>query len=438
MSLVVWNYIELAASVIENSIILYFYTSYHKFKYNRCISYISELMAVLFLSFLNHFIIEPHSYFGEGAALISLGLIIVYGSVFFKGRLFTKVLIPTLIFFLIFTINVIIGILLSEIFETTASEIFLIPNYQRFIGIIVSKLLLFSVLRIVQIKISTSFSLSKSEWCMIIFITLSITFINTAVAGLLIQNSIEFNVFSLIVTTLSAGIIAYMLIMIPVFSEKNKEKEMLNIVRFKLDEQTRQINEIVSTQNRIRILKHDMNNHFLCIQKLLDGKNYNAACEYISKLTNFSLESFSSIKAYDVAVEALLTVKYDLCRKKGITFIIKTDDYKPNCENIDICILLSNLIDNAIEACEQSDRPEISLTMSKQMNYYSIYIENSISNEILKDNPNLITTKKDKSIHGLGTKSIENIVNSYQGLLEYVEENGKFICNILLKDIENK
>ena len=65
-------------------------------------------MAVLFLSFLNHFIIEPHSYFGEGAALISLGLIIVYGSVFFKGRLFTKVLIPTLIFFLIFTINVII------------------------------------------------------------------------------------------------------------------------------------------------------------------------------------------------------------------------------------------------------------------------------------------------------------------------------------------
>ena len=83
MSLVVWNYIELAASVIENSIILYFYTSYHKFKYNRCISYISELMAVLFLSFLNHFIIEPHSYFGEGAALISLGLIIVYGSVFF-------------------------------------------------------------------------------------------------------------------------------------------------------------------------------------------------------------------------------------------------------------------------------------------------------------------------------------------------------------------
>jgi len=78
------------------------------------------------------------------------------------------------------------------------------------------------------------------------------------------------------------------------------------------------------------------------------------------------------------------------------------------------------------------------LSMSKQMNYYSIYIENSISNEILKDNPNLITTKNDKSIHGLGTKSIENIVNSYQGLFEYVEENGKFICNILLKDIENK
>jgi len=62
-----------------------------------------------------------------------------------------------------------------------------------------------------------------------------------------------------------------------------------------------------------------------------------------------------------------------------------------------------------------------------------------VSNEILSNNPDLLTTKNDKSIHGLGTKSIENIVNRYDGLLEYFEEKGKFVCNILLKDIaENK
>ena len=119
---------------------------------------------------------------------------------------------------------------------------------------------------------------------------------------------------------------------------------------------------------------------------------------------------------------------------KGIEFIIKTDNHVPEIENIDICILLSNLIDNAIEACAETDKPEITLNMSGQNNYYCILIENTVKYEVLKNNPHLFTTKNDKSVHGIGTKSISEIINKYHGMSECYEESGKFAVNIMLLD----
>ena len=54
--------------------------------------------------------------------------------------------------------------------------------------------------------------------------------------------------------------------------------------------------------------------------------------------------------------------------------------------------------------------------------------------EVLKNNPHLFTTKNDKSVHGIGTKSISEIINKYHGMSEYYEESGKFAVNIMLLD----
>lgn len=67
----------------------------------------------------------------------------------------------------------------------------------------------------------------------------------------------------------------------------------------------------------------------------------------------------------------------------------------------DISVILTNLITNAIEASVRSQGKEILLELSVQCNYYCIRVANQIEKSVLESNPMLITTKKDKTAHGL-------------------------------------
>lgn len=61
-------------------------------------------------------------------------------------------------------------------------------------------------------------------------------------------------------------------------------------------------------------------------------------------------------------------------------------------------------------------------------------MKNTIGHSVLEGNPELNTTKKDKIIHGFGTKIINDIAKKYNGAFDYYEENGYFICSIILKN----
>jgi sensor histidine kinase regulating citrate/malate metabolism len=101
---------------------------------------------------------------------------------------------------------------------------------------------------------------------------------------------------------------------------------------------------------------------------------------------------------------------------------------------LDMSILLANLLDNAIEACERNHIPSIiQLTIEKEAAYLRICVTNTIKNSILSKNTDMDTTKSDKKHHGYGMKSIREIVNKYEGSMELDETEGEFAVDILLK-----
>ncbi len=63
----------------------------------------------------------------------------------------------------------------------------------------------------------------------------------------------------------------------------------------------------------------------------------------------------------------------------------------------------------------------------------SILVSNSIETSVLTDNENLETSKKDKELHGIGIKTIKEIVKKYDGMIQFYEEEKEFCCHILLK-----
>lgn len=105
-------------------------------------------------------------------------------------------------------------------------------------------------------------------------------------------------------------------------------------------------------------------------------------------------------------------------------------------EMIDITSIFSNLIDNAIEACNNINDKDINkyITIKSTFikGYYVIRCENSKMNKIIVKNNKIFTTKKDKFFHGLGIENIKSSVKKYDGELKIKNDDYKFIASIYI------
>ena len=91
-------------------------------------------------------------------------------------------------------------------------------------------------------------------------------------------------------------------------------------------------------------------------------------------------------------------------------------------------------MDNSIEACLKCTlSPKIFMEIYEEKGYLHIMVKNTVDKSILKSNPYLRTTKNNNEYHGFGILSIKDIVQKYDGLMDFYEKDLLFICHILLK-----
>lgn len=100
-------------------------------------------------------------------------------------------------------------------------------------------------------------------------------------------------------------------------------------------------------------------------------------------------------------------------------------------DSIDFSSLLNNILDNAIEAAIQSEKKLIMVNIAHKKGFDTIVVRNSIDKSVLKDNPDLETSKSEPG-HGLGMKQIRRIVEKYDGEIDIYEEQGMFHVFIAL------
>lgn len=126
------------------------------------------------------------------------------------------------------------------------------------------------------------------------------------------------------------------------------------------------------------------------------------------------------------------------CKEKNIKFHYVVLGCPREIESMDMGNLTDNLLRNGIEACEGLDgKGEVEIVIRKENGIVEIEVENTVKESVLKTNPRLKSTKKEKFKHGFGMKSIQKIVESYQGDYFCKEEeiDGEvwFVQNIYLK-----
>lgn len=204
------------------------------------------------------------------------------------------------------------------------------------------------------------------------------------------------------------------------------------IVEEKIDSRYKYYNTLKENQEKVRKLSHDINNHIMCMESM-DGDERE---KYKKKIYEELDYNRNRINSGSMILDIILSEKYKECKKYGINFKYDIEfNVLKDMESVDICSIFSNILDNAVEACQKVEPGNRFITIKGKIakNYFVIKAENSKVGEIKKDEKgNLETSKEDKTRHGLGTKIVEESVEKYGGNIEYYDEEDRFRVVILI------
>lgn len=194
----------------------------------------------------------------------------------------------------------------------------------------------------------------------------------------------------------------------------------------------RQVQEVQNIYLTMRGWRHDYHNHLQSMKAYVKMGQYDRLEEYLGLLEQDLDQVNQLIESGNVNLDAILNSKISLAQKNGIDV-----DYKATCppeltvSDIDLCALIGNLIDNAVEACEKvEEHPFIRLYIGVLKKQLYISVTNSTSERIRKLDHEYITTKRGN--HGHGLKRINLVVEKYQGYINRQNEPGVFVTEIML------
>lgn len=306
------------------------------------------------------------------------------------------------------------------------------------LDVMISKVLYFTISRFLA-KLSAKEDSAKSwgRWCSLAILPISSLFIIFVIR--IITNGLTFSLSESIICIISIVLLLVANIVVYIIyerAENNSQKLIeLELVNQKNDIDMQYLTLLEKKNETMNVMAHDYKNHIMTISNMSDSPEIK---EYINNMIG-EITKYNQIgKTKNRLLDVILGKYTDICREKEITF--ETDIMSDNLKFIngyDISALFNNLLDNAVEAAAESADKFIHLEITHSLSsYHKITVINSCDNEPNSEKGKLITTKKNKDIHGFGTKSIRKIVKKYNGELqwEYDNANKQFKLVILFPD----
>jgi hypothetical protein len=216
-----------------------------------------------------------------------------------------------------------------------------------------------------------------------------------------------------------------------IFMRKSYEDSAIEYQNKILDKQVEEVQNIYLT---MRSWRHDYHNHLQKLKAHIMMDQIKEANLYLNEL-EIDLDKVNQlVESGNVNLDAILNSKLSLADKNNININYKAKvPKKLTTSDIDLCVLIGNLIDNAVEACQKiTDKNprfiRLYIGIFKQQLYISV--TNSTNEVIKKLDDQYITTKRGN--HGHGLKRINNIVDKYDGYINRQNEPKVFVTEVLL------
>jgi len=240
------------------------------------------------------------------------------------------------------------------------------------------------------------------------------------------KNIIEIIAFRLTViglTTICVVVIVYFVEHF-LMSYKEKDEENLRL----LEKQLEYYKDMELLDTELRKFRHDINNHFVCMEHLFKSGKTEELRHYFEDLQKTSSVHHKIYFSGNEIIDAIL--HYDLphyCNEKVTVKIYGSLSEIKTVSLMDLCTIFSNLLSNAIKSvnqCTHDLAPELNIRFSSGEKYFAIEISNTI---FVKDTYN----KKDKN-HGFGINKIKEVVEKYDGKIESIIDGHKIKLTVYL------
>ena len=205
-----------------------------------------------------------------------------------------------------------------------------------------------------------------------------------------------------------------------------------------LEMQSRYYEQMETHQREIQAIRHDIQNHMLYIMSMIEKGESGAALEYAEKLHTRIVSARHNRFCRNSVADVLLNAKYAEIRADGIILNARVDlPASLPMDNLDLCILLGNLLDNAIEACKRIEDADALRTISVRSGIKGTNLLLSISNSyngVLRQNGGRYESlKKNRRVSGLGLFNVRDVVERHHGTMDIQHDENRFSISILLR-----
>ncbi|MCL2164370.1 MAG: GHKL domain-containing protein [Oscillospiraceae bacterium] len=239
--------------------------------------------------------------------------------------------------------------------------------------------------------------------------------------------SVSFEIFGF-----SVGVVLFLYFLFFKIVWEFEEKNTIKLVNRQMETQQKHMQESMQAFNEMRFLRHEIKNHVFYMQALLKQKKWDELEDYFNQVYR-SEYSIDIIDSGNNTVNAILSQKTAYAKSKGIDISIHSSlpEALP-MEESSLCTVLSNLLDNAIEACETLASPSVFMNVQQSGRYIHILCKNTVAYDVCKKNPTMQTTKQTDN-HGLGLQIIRTILEKHDGMIDFYMEDMMFVVTLMLK-----
>lgn len=430
--------VEVSVNFIQQFMFIGFLYLFFDKETNKVKNVLAFWITVIFLFTVCNYFTFHELTFNHLDSIIGISVMLIYTLVFLKGALYLRVIIP----FVVFGVNIAISYLNLHVMAYFGNIPFVdaltFSTAFRYLYVATTNLF-FMVTLLVLLRIGKK-NIQISDIPEILsFLFISIIIYVAALSDMILYEVSGFNTAVLpyvVIICLSifvlTGMFWYLLLKI---SRDNKLKTDLLLSK---QREEMYKNSVLSTNEyieKVSRMKHDMKNNAMAINCLIAEGEYEKAkaiCDSLSTKLNVPNMSYCE----NPVLNAIINVEIDKALHNNIDFSYTITENLSFVDDVDIVSVIGNICDNAIEYLLNVDteKKHLTLEVSSYKDYSYVTCKNNIISSILKDNPEMKSTKAKSDLHGKGMNILREIAQKYGGDLLVKECKGELTVSAIFQN----